>query len=76
MRGSFSAEDIDAIIGGTKRIYIWGEIIYADTFGQNHFTKFYSRIGYDMEMLRKLTSDYQPTDLKVFFETVGRMEAN
>jgi hypothetical protein len=75
-RGNFSEDDIAAIVAGEKRIYIWGEIIYDDTFGQHHFTKFYSRVGYDLELLKKLSSDYQPTDLKIIFESAGRMQAN
>jgi hypothetical protein len=75
-RSSFSTEEIELIKTGTKRIYIWGEILYSDAFGIDHFTRFYSRVAYDAEMLEKLASNYQPTDLRVSFETVGRMEAN
>jgi hypothetical protein len=75
-RGNFSEGDIATIVGGEKRIYIWGEIIYDDTFGQRHFTKYYSRVAYDLETLKKLSSGYGPTDLKITFESTGRMEAN
>lgn len=41
--GPVSAADIVAIRAATRRIYVWGEVLYTDAFGEDRYFRFYLR---------------------------------
>jgi hypothetical protein len=43
LHGPISAADIAAIRAATRRIYVWGEVIYTDAFGEDRYFRFYLR---------------------------------
>lgn len=65
----FSKEEITAIRDETKRLYIWGVVYYRDIFGTERRTRFAAAVKADTATLEKLTSGYEPDDLKLTFET-------
>lgn len=60
--------DIDRIVDGTARIYVFGQIFYADGFAtEERVTQFCAFVSANRATLQKLTRNYEPDDLKVSF---------
>jgi hypothetical protein len=63
----FTADEIDGVRKGSMAIYVFGEIHYRDAFQKERWTKFSSIVLADKPTMKKLTSNYGPSDLKVDF---------
>ncbi|SHN86907.1 hypothetical protein [Bradyrhizobium erythrophlei] len=66
----FSQSEIAAIVAGTARIYLYGEVFYEDIFHKSaRATRFALSVVADQATLQKLSTNYSGTDLKLHFET-------
>jgi hypothetical protein len=64
----FTADEIARIRDGRFRIYVYGTITYEDIFAREQETKFGSSVRADALTLERLTSNYLPSDLTLYFE--------
>jgi hypothetical protein len=63
----FSADEIWRIRDGTVRLYIFGKVIYRDTFLLKHYTRFCNEVRSDPATLIKLTSSTTEGSLNAAF---------
>jgi hypothetical protein len=62
-----SVAGIDSLRNGSSVLCIYGELFYLDIFYERRTTTFCSYVQPDLDMLKKLTSAYEASDLKVNF---------
>jgi hypothetical protein len=67
-RDRFTKTDIIGVRTGSARIYVYGEVLYIDAFSEVQTTRFCASLAADSATLVKLTSRYEPDDLKIEFE--------
>jgi hypothetical protein len=71
----FNANELAEIVAGTAGLYIYAECQYDDGFGATRETKVTAMaVGGTRDALQKLTSNYEPEDLKISFHRMPGTE--